>query len=48
VIGSIASFLAAAAMVAQSQASKAAAKASLACKVGMGLGLISFMVGVLV
>jgi geranylgeranylglycerol-phosphate geranylgeranyltransferase len=48
VIVSIAAFLAAAGMIAQSQGAKAATKASLACKVGMGLGLVAFMVGALV
>ena len=45
VMVSIAAFLIAAMIIAQSWEPKAAAKASLACKVGMGLGLLAFMVG---
>jgi geranylgeranylglycerol-phosphate geranylgeranyltransferase len=44
---SIAAFLAAAWTIARSRDPEAAAGASLACKAGMGLGLIAFMTGVL-
>jgi len=45
VMVSIAAFLTAAGTIARNQESKSAAKASLACKLGMGLGLLAFMVG---
>ena len=48
VIVSIAAFLAAVGMISQSREPKATTKASLACKIGMGLGLLAFMVGALV
>lgn len=43
---SIVAFIAAAGMIARSRTPKSAARASLASKVGMGLGLIAFLVGV--
>ncbi len=46
VIVSIAAFIAAAGMIALSREPKAAGRASLACKIGMGLGLLAFLVGV--
>jgi geranylgeranylglycerol-phosphate geranylgeranyltransferase len=45
---SIAAFLVGAGTIVRSQDTNAAEKASLVCKVGMGLGLIAFMVGVFV
>ena len=41
-------FIGAAAIVAGSQGPKTAGRASLACKVGMGIGLIAFLVGAIV
>ena len=45
---SIATFLVGAGIIARSQDTNAAKKASLMCKAGMGLGLIAFMVGAFV
>ena len=45
VILSVLIFIGAAAIVARSQKSKAAGRASLACKVGMGFGLLAFLAG---
>ncbi len=44
---SIAAFIAAAAIIARSQKPEVASRASLACKIGMGLGLLAFLAGVL-
>ncbi|MDI6642803.1 MAG: geranylgeranylglycerol-phosphate geranylgeranyltransferase [Candidatus Hodarchaeaceae archaeon] len=48
VAASIAAFIAAAGLIARSQEPKAAGRASLACKIGMGLGLLAFLVGVFI
>ena len=48
VILSVLSFIGAAAIVARNQKSKAAGRASLACKVGMGVGLLAFLAGAIV
>ncbi|KUO40601.1 MAG: hypothetical protein AVW06_02340 [Hadesarchaea archaeon DG-33-1] len=45
VILSVLIFIGAAAIVARSQKSKAASRASLACKVGMGFGMLAFLAG---
>ena len=47
VVPSIAAFIAAAAIIVRSRNPKAAGRASLACKIGMGLGLLAFLAGVL-
>lgn len=47
VIASIAAFVAAAAMIGASQDIGSATRSSFACKVGMGLGLLAFLVGAL-
>jgi geranylgeranylglycerol-phosphate geranylgeranyltransferase len=47
VIPSIAAFIAAVAIIVRSRRPKAAGRASLACKIGMGLGLLAFLAGVL-
>ena len=47
VVFSIAAFMAAAFTIARNQETTAAKKASLTCKVGMGLGLLAFLLGVL-
>lgn len=44
---SIAAFVAAVVVIASNQEPAAAGRASLACKIGMGLGLLAFLVGVL-
>ena len=44
---SIAAFIAAAGTIARSRKPRAAGRASLACKIGMGLGLLAFLVGTL-
>ncbi len=46
VVISIAAFIAAAVIIARSRTPKSAGQASLACKIGMGLGLLAFLVGV--
>ncbi len=48
VVASIAAFVTAAAIIGMSQDTRSAMRSSLACKVGMGLGLLAFLVGVLV
>lgn len=47
VVPSIVAFIAAAAIIARSRKPEAAGRASLACKIAMGLGLLAFLAGVL-
>lgn len=48
VLISIAAFVAAVGIIARSREPEAAGRASLACKIGMGMGLLAFLVGIFV